>query len=100
MILNALRKVLKEKKKPERTCCGCRQKFDKSVLLRVVRRPQGKAEADISGKAQGRGAYVCRDANCLKKAVKSGALERTLKTSIPDEVIKELEEEIEDKNAE
>ena len=78
----------KPRKIPQRMCVGCREK-------RVVRTPEGQLVLDATGKRSGRGAYVCRDPQCLKKARKSRALERMLETGIPDEVYEALERQME-----
>ena len=83
------------RKIPQRMCVGCREKRDKKDLLRVVRTPEGQLVLDATGKRSGRGASVCRDAQCLKKARKSRALERMLETGIPDEVYEALERQME-----
>ncbi len=85
-----------QKKIPQRQCMGCRQRRDKKDLLRVVRTVDGTAMLDFSGKVNGRGAYVCPNAECLKKAQKSRALERCLEIPIPQEVIDLMEKELED----
>lgn len=86
------------KKIPIRQCLGCRTQRAKSELLRVVRSPEGVISLDFRGKASGRGAYICRSAECLKKAVKSRALERNLEVSIPDELYEQLAREMESEN--
>ncbi len=68
---------------PERRCVSCGQRAPKRALTRVVRTPQGKVEADVSGKSNGRGAYLCRSFACWEKGIRKGGLERGLKTSIP-----------------
>ena len=80
---------------PIRQCIGCREQKPKTELIRVVRSPQGDVALDFRGKAPGRGAYLCRDSGCLKKAVKSRALERALAVSIPEEVYQRLLQEME-----
>ena len=80
---------------PIRQCIGCREQKPKPELIRVVRSPQGEVSLDFRGKSPGRGAYLCRDAACLKKAVKSRALERALSVPIPPEVFDRLMEEME-----
>ena len=80
---------------PIRQCIGCREQKPKPELIRVVRSPQGEVSLDLRGKASGRGAYLCRDAACLKKAVKSRALERALAVAIPQEVYERLLSEME-----
>jgi len=69
---------VKEKKVPERQCLACREKKPKNALIRIVRTPDGKVEIDGTGRLQGRGAYCCRDRECLKKLIKSGAAARAL----------------------
>ena len=78
------------KKIPLRQCLGCREMKPKKELIRVVRSPEGTVSVDLHGKASGRGAYVCSDTECLKRAVKSKALSRALDTEIPPEVYEEL----------
>lgn len=73
----------KVKKIPQRQCVGCREMKDKKSLLRVVKSPEGVVSLDFVGKKPGRGAYVCHDVECLKKARKSRALERAFSTAIP-----------------
>jgi len=68
---------------------------DKKSLLRIVRTPEGEILLDSTGKKSGRGAYVCPDPACLKKARKSRALERAFETSIPPEVYDALEAQME-----
>ncbi|MBQ5671948.1 MAG: YlxR family protein [Oscillospiraceae bacterium] len=84
-----------QKKIPMRQCLGCREMKPKATLIRVVRSPEGEISLDGRGKASGRGAYVCKDSGCLKKARKSKALERSLETQIPDEIYDRLEQEME-----
>ena len=75
-----------EKKIPMRQRLGCREMRPKRELMRVVRSPEGEIGLDFRGKAPGRGAYVCRDVQCLKKAIKARALERALSVQIPPEI--------------
>ncbi|MBE6574444.1 MAG: YlxR family protein [Ruminococcaceae bacterium] len=82
------------KKQPERKCVGCSKQAPKKELIRVVREPNGNVCLDFTGKKSGRGAYICRSASCLKKAVKSKRLERNLAVEIPDEIYKALEVEL------
>ena len=84
-----------QKKIPQRQCMGCRERMEKRQLIRVVRTPDGQVSLDFSGKVSGRGAYICPKAECLKKAQKAKALDRSLEVSIPDEVYARLEKEIE-----
>ena len=85
----------KPRKIPQRQCVGCREMKDKKALIRVVRSPEGAISLDFKGKMPGRGAYVCPDAQCLKKARKSRALERALDMAIPTEVYDQLEQQME-----
>ena len=84
-----------QKKVPMRQCLGCREMKPKRELIRVVRSPEGEISLDFKGKASGRGAYVCPDAQCLKKAVKARALERAFSCQIPQEIYDKLNEEME-----
>lgn len=88
---------MKEKKIPERRCVGCGISFPKKDLIRVVRLPDGGAELDPTGKKAGRGAYICRSAECLKKARKAKRLERNFEVTISDEVYEELERGLSEK---
>ena len=85
-----------QKKIPQRQCMGCRERLEKRQLIRVVRSPEGEVSLDFSGKKNGRGAYLCPDPQCLKKAIKSKALDRSLEVTIPEEVYDRLAKEMED----
>ncbi len=87
-----------QKKIPQRQCMGCRERKNKRDMLRVVRGTDGEVSLDFSGKLNGRGAYVCPDPECLKKARKSRALERCLEVAIPEEVYDRMEKEMEGAN--
>lgn len=84
-----------QRKIPQRQCVGCREMFPKRELIRAVKSPEGSISLDFKGKAPGRGAYVCKSCECLKKARKSRALERAFSCAIPDEVYDALEHEME-----
>ena len=84
-----------QKKIPMRQCLGCREMKPKKELIRVVRSPEGTISLDFSGKAPGRGAYLCRSGECLKKAVKSKSLERAFSAQIPQEIYDALTEQME-----
>ena len=86
---------MQQKKIPMRQCLGCREQKPKKELIRVVRSPEGEISLDFRGKLSGRGAYVCPDSDCLKKAVKAHALERALSCPIPAEVYQMLSEQME-----
>lgn len=82
------------KKIPERKCTGCQGRFPKSSLIRVLRTPEGSIVLDLTGKKSGRGAYICKNASCLKKARKARRLESSLECIIPDEIYDRMEEEL------
>ena len=84
-----------QKKIPQRQCMGCRERKNKRDMLRVVRGTGGEVSLDFSGKLNGRGAYVCPDPECLKKAIRSKALDRSLEVTIPEQVIERLQKEME-----
>ena len=84
-----------QKKIPQRQCMGCRERKAKKDMIRVVRGTDGTVSLDFSGKLNGRGAYVCPDPECLKKAQKSNSLGRALETEIPQEVYLRLAREME-----
>ena len=87
---------MQQKKIPQRQCMGCRERKEKREMIRVVRSPEGTVSLDFRGKAPGRGAYICPDPMCLKKAIRSKALERSLETAIPEEIYARLEQEMEE----
>ena len=75
---------------------GCRERKEKRELIRVVRAPDGGVSLDFRGKAPGRGAYICTEMACLKQAIRSKALERSLEVPIPEEIYARLEKEMEE----
>lgn len=85
---------MQKKKLPLRMCAGCGQMKPKKELVRVVRSPEGEISLDLTGRKPGRGAYVCRSADCLKAARKAKRLEKAFSCRIPDEVYGRLEEEL------
>ena len=82
------------KKTPMRMCVACREMKPKRELIRIVRTPENEIKADLTGKASGRGAYICRSVQCLEKAKKIRALERALDKKIDEEVFLRLQKEI------
>ena len=82
------------KKIPLRRCTGCGESFDKKSLIRVLRTPEGNITVDKTGRSNGRGAYICNNTECLKKAVKNKGLERSLGVSIPEDVYESLKREM------
>ena len=85
---------MKPKKIPMRMCVGCREMKEKRELIRIVRTPEGETLMDPTGKKSGRGAYLCRKAECLKKAIRQHQLERQLQTSLTEETEQALTEEL------
>ncbi len=83
-----------QKKIPMRMCTGCGEMKPKKELVRVVKSPEGEVSLDLTGKKPGRGAYVCRRAECLKAARKARRLERAFSCRIPDTVYDRMEEEL------
>lgn len=81
------------KKIPMRQCVGCGEMKDKKEMMRVLKSAEGPIVLDMSGKKNGRGAYLCRTAECLQKARKNKGLERSFKMKIPQQVYEELEKE-------
>ena len=80
----------KPKKIPMRMCVGCREMKPKRELLRAVRSPDGQVSLDTTGKKPGRGAYCCYNAECLRRALKQGQLDRQLEVKLTDEVNAQL----------
>ena len=83
-----------QRKLPIRKCSGCGERFPKNELIRIVRTPEGEIILDLVGKKNGRGAYLCFSKECLKNAMKSKGLERSLKMPIPQNVYESLEKEL------
>ena len=77
-----------------RQCTGCQEMKNKRELIRVIKTPEDEITIDATGKKNGRGAYLCNSLACLKKARKTRAIERSLKTTIPDEIYDQLEKEL------
>ena len=84
-----------QKKIPQRQCMGCRERKAKRDMIRVVRMTDGNVSLDFSGKLNGRGAYICPNPECLKKAQKTKSLERSLEVPIPEAVYERLAAEME-----
>ncbi len=85
---------MKQKKIPLRRCNGCNEQKDKRELIRIVRNNEGVISLDLTGKAPGRGAYICNDIECLKKARKSKRIDRVFDCQVPDSVYDALEEQL------
>lgn len=82
---------------PQRTCIGCNTKKDKKDLIRIVKNKNNEISVDKIGKAEGRGAYICDNANCLEKAIKTKRLERVFEMKISKEIYNDLRGVIVDK---
>ena len=87
--------MITEKKQPTRKCTSCGEHFPKTQLFRVVRSPEGEIALDKTGKMSGRGAYICKNPQCFKKARKSGRIATALECVILDWVYEKIEEELE-----
>ena len=85
---------MKPRKIPERQCLGCNEHKPKMELLRVVKTPEGEIVLDFTGKKSGRGAYICRDVKCLKKARNSKRIDSNLGVTVPEEVYDRMESEL------
>ena len=86
---------MKPKKIPMRMCVGCREMKEKRDLIRIVRTPEGDAVLDPMGKKSGRGAYVCRRAECLQRAIRQKQLERQLEITLTQDITEALTGEME-----
>lgn len=75
-----------KKKKPERTCMACNEQKEKQELLRIVKSKEGIIEIDLTGKKSGRGAYICKNLECLEKIIKTKRLERVFEKEISQEI--------------
>lgn len=82
------------KKIPMRKCVGCQEMKNKKEMLRVLKTSENEFILDSTGRKNGRGAYLCFSADCLKKAIKNKGLERSFKQTIPEEVYQNLEKEL------
>ena len=86
------------KKIPQRTCIGCNQAKNKNELIRIVKNNNSDIFVDLTGKANGRGAYICNNVECLEKAIKSKRLEKCFETQISEEIYNNLRGVIVDNN--
>ena len=81
---------MKQKKIPMRMCIACREGKPKRELIRIVRNKEGEVSVDVSGKAAGRGAYICPSIECLERAYKTKALARALECQMTEQMFSEL----------
>lgn len=86
---------MKKKKIPQRMCLGCMEMKPKRELIRVVKNKDGEVFVDLTGKKNGRGAYICKDIECLEKAFKNKRLQKNLQAEIDDQLYNRLKDEIE-----
>lgn len=82
------------KKIPQRQCVGCREMKNKNMLIRILKSEDDKFIIDETGKKNGRGAYICPNADCLKRAFDTKGLERSFKMSVDRSIYEELEKEL------
>lgn len=82
------------KKIPQRQCIGCGEMHNKKDLIRIIKSPEEDIIIDVTGKKNGRGAYLCKSTECLRKAMKTKGLERSLKVNIPLDLFEKLEKEL------
>lgn len=87
---------MKTKKIPMRMCTGCLEMKPKKEMIRIVKSSEGEISVDLTGKKSGRGAYICKNIECLEKSFKSRKLSRSLETSIGEDIYEKLKEEIND----
>jgi predicted RNA-binding protein YlxR (DUF448 family) len=84
------------RKIPMRQCLGCNEHKPKIELVRILRTPEGEITLDLTGKKSGRGAYICYDVKCLKRARKSKRIDKSLQVDIPEEIYDKMESELEE----
>ena len=82
------------KKIPMRLCTGCREMHPKQELIRIVKTPEGEIKLDLTGRLNGRGAYICKNTQCLKKAEKSNAIARAFETNVSADIYERLGKEL------
>ncbi|HHT26807.1 MAG TPA: YlxR family protein [Firmicutes bacterium] len=87
---------MRQRRVPQRTCVGCRQVRAKKELVRIVRTPDGNVLVDPTGKASGRGGYICPSVTCLEQAVKTRSLDRALQIAVPTAVVEQLRQQLQD----
>lgn len=85
---------MQAKKQPLRMCTGCGEMKPKRELVRLVKNKSGEITLDLTGKAQGRGAYICKSSDCFNKAVKARRFEKAFSQKIPQEIYEKIEAEL------
>jgi predicted RNA-binding protein YlxR (DUF448 family) len=88
--------VVRVRRVPQRTCVGCRQVKGKKDLIRIVRDPEGNVHLDTTGKASGRGAYICPSLSCLEQAVANRRLEKALARPVAEDLVETLRRRLEE----
>ena len=78
------------KKIPQRTCIGCNLKKEKKDLIRIVKNKLGEIKVDYTGKMEGRGTYICKNEDCLNKAIKNKRISKTFETEISEDIYQNL----------
>lgn len=87
---------MNQKKIPMRKCIGCGNMLPKKELIRVVHTPEDEFFIDVTGKRNGRGAYLCANTECLEKALKTKAINRSFSANVPEEIGEKLKKELND----
>jgi uncharacterized protein len=85
---------MKAKKIPQRMCLGCQEMKPKKELIRVVKNQDGEVKVDLTGKSPGRGSYICKNIECLEKALKAKRFDRALETKLSEDIHQRLKEEL------
>ena len=85
-----------ERKIPMRKCLGCGEQKPKKELIRVVKNKEGEIFLDLTGKKNGRGAYICKNQECFKLARKAKRFEKAFASPIPEDVLDKMEDELKD----
>ncbi|MBP1925291.1 putative RNA-binding protein YlxR (DUF448 family) [Sedimentibacter acidaminivorans] len=85
---------MKTKKIPMRKCIGCMESFPKKELCRIVKNKENEVKLDLTGKVNGRGIYICKNADCFEKAIKTKRLAKSLEMEIPENIYEEIKQEI------
>lgn len=88
----------KQKKIPLRKCVGCQEQFDKRTMIRIVKTKEDTFFVDFTGKANGRGAYICNKKSCFEAAQKRDALSKAFSMKVPAEIYEQLKEAFEDES--
>lgn len=85
---------MKTRKIPLRKCIGCNQQFNKKDMIRIVKNKENEFSIDLTGKANGRGAYICKSIECFNKAKKKDSFSRVFDMKMPEKIYEELKKEL------